>query len=368
MGTAPLKYSKLLIVDDDESSIRLLTAVLQQAGYSRFDTLTDPREVPRHYTEFEPDLIVVDYLMPHLDGLEVIEGLQSRIPPGRYVPILVLTADPDPGIGQRALSVGANDFLTKPFDRTELVLRIGNLLETRLLYDQIRGRNRLLEEQVRQRTSNLVQAQTEVIECLVKVARYRDDETGEHAQRVGLLSATIGRALGFSEDQAQSIRVAATLHDIGKIGIPDLILLKPSKLTHEEFDRIKEHTTIGAEILSMHHFAILKLAEEIALYHHERWDGRGYNGMKGEDIPIQSRIVALADTFDVLTHDRPYRLAWSTNEAVAEINREKGQQFDPRVVDAFLGGFLHRDLYALHTNLESVDPMPMGFEVPATAK
>jgi len=363
MHDSAVAYSKLLIVDDDESSIRFLTVILQNAGYSRLNSLTDPREASRYYAELEPDLIVLDFLMPYLDGLEVIEALQSRIPRSSYVPILVLTADADPRTRQRALSMGANDFITKPFNQTELVLRIGNLLETRLLYVQIHGRNQLLEEQVRQRTSALDQAQTEVVECLEKVAGYRDDETGQHAQRVGVLAALIGRAMGFSEDRAQLIQAAATLHDIGKIGIPDRILLKPGKLTLEEFDQIKTHTTIGAEILTMSHFSILKLAKEIAFYHHERWDGCGYNRTIGEDIPVSARIVALADTFDVLTHDRPYKRAWPANRAVAEIHRERGRQFDPRVVDAFLGGLLNRDLYALHTSLAGIDQTGVAGDV-----
>jgi putative two-component system response regulator len=355
MEDSAVAYSKLLIVDDDESSIRFLTVVLQNAGYSRLTSLTDPRDATRYYAEFEPDLILLDFLMPYLDGLEVIEALQTRIPRSSYVPILVLTADADPLTRQRALSMGANDFITKPFNQTELVLRVGNLLETRLLYVRIHGRNQSLEEQVRQRTCALEQAQTEVIECLEKVAGYRDDETGQHAQRVGLLAALIGRAMGFSEDRTQLIQAAAILHDIGKIGIPDRILLKPGKLTREEFDQIKTHTNIGAEILTMSHFSILKLAQEIAFYHHERWDGRGYNCLRGEDIPVSARIVALADTFDVLTHDRPYKRAWPVNRAVAEIQRERGRQFDPRVVDAFLGKLLNRDLFAMHTSLAGLD-------------
>ena len=351
MVDTAVEYSKLLIVDDDESSIRLLTVVLKNAGYSRLNSLTDPREAACHYAEFEPDLILVDFLMPYLDGLEVIEALQSRIPRSAYVPILVLTSDADPGTRHRALSLGANDFLTKPFNQTELVLRIRNLLETRLLYVGIHGRNQLLEEQVRQGTNALDEAQSEVVECLEKVSGYRDDETGQHAQRVGILTEMIGRTLGFNENRVQLIRAAAALHDIGKIGIPDRILLKPGSLTVDEFDQMKKHTAIGAEILSTSHFSILKLAQEIAFYHHERWDGCGYNRIEGENIPIEARIVTLADTFDVLTHDRPYKLAWSINQAVAEIRRERGRQFDPRVVDAFLGGFLNPDLDALRTNL-----------------
>lgn len=355
MRTSAVKYSKLLIVDDDESSICFLTAVLQKAGYSKLASLLDPREASGYYAEFDPDLILLDFLMPYMDGSEVIEALHSRFPEGDFVPILVLTADADPAIRQRALSLGANDFLTKPFDQAELVLRVGNLLATRLLHVQIQGRNQVLEEQVRQKANALDQAQTDVIECLEKVAGYRDDETSQHAQRVGVLAAQIARAMGFSEDRAQALRIAATLHDIGKIAIPDHILLKPGKLTRFEFDRIKTHTAVGAEILSMSHFSIVNLAEEIAFYHHERWDGGGYNGMKGEAIPVAARIVALADTFDVLTHDRPYRQAWPTDRALEEILRERGRQFDPCVVDAFMGGFSDPDLCALRASLARPD-------------
>jgi putative two-component system response regulator len=285
MGNCAAEYSKLLIIDDDQSSICLLTVLLRNAGYCKLNSVTDPREASRSYAEFEPDLILVDILMPYLDGLEVIEALQGRIPRNNYVPIVVLTADADPSVRQRALSMGVKDFLTKPFNQTELVLRIANLLETRFLHVQIHGRIQALEEQVRQRTRALDQAQTDVIECLEKVASLRDGGTSQHCQRVGLLAALIGRAMGFSEDRAQLIGAAATLHDIGKVGIPDRILLKPGKLTREEFHQIKKHTAIGAEILAINHFSMMKLAEEIAFYHHERWDGGGYNGLKGEDIP-----------------------------------------------------------------------------------
>jgi putative two-component system response regulator len=358
MATSTVKGSKLLIIDDDESAIRVITAVLKDASYDRFSTLTDPREASRYYSDFEPDLILIDLLMPYMDGLEVIEGLQSRIPRNSFLPILVLTADAEFHTRQRALTLGAKDFLTKPFNRVELILRVGNLLETRLLYVQIHGSNVALEEQVRQGACDLDQAQAEVIGCLEKVASYRDEETSQHCKRVSLLATLIARAIGFSEDRAQLIGAASTLHDIGKIGIPDRILLKPGKLTPDEFDQIKTHTAIGAEILSISHSSIVKVAGEIAHYHHERWDGQGYNGLSGENIPVAARIVALADTFDVLTHDRPYRRAWSADRAVAEIHGERGRQFDPGVVDAFLGGSLNRDLCALRTNLADIDQAP----------
>jgi putative two-component system response regulator len=356
-----IESAKLLIVDDDEGVIRLISAVLQHAGYARLNSLTDPREFQRIYAELKPDLILMDILMPHLNGLSVVEALQCEIPLDNYVPILFLSADTDPSVRARALSIGAKDFLSKPFNPAELVARVRNLVEARLLYIQIRGLNRSLAEKVKGLRNALEHAGVEMAGCLAKAASYRDDDTGQHAQRVGCLAHEIALAMGFSQADARLLQAAAALHDIGKIGIPDRILLKPGKLTQEEFDQIRTHTAIGAEILSHSQFSILKLAEEIAAYHHERWDGGGYNGRRGETIPVAARIVTLADTFDVLTHDRPYRTAWSVDEAITEILRQRCLQFDPGVVDAFLSRFVSRDLCALSNSVAaSCDLEPSG--------
>jgi putative two-component system response regulator len=336
MWKETLKKAKILIVDDQEANTSLLEQILQHGEYTNIKSTNDSRLVLPLYTEFRPDLILLDLLMPHLDGFEVMKQLKSRISEDTYLPILVLTADTASEVKQRALSMGAKDFLTKPFDVIEVLLRINNLIETRFLYNQLESDNQILEERVRERTQELEDAQIEILERLALAAEYRDDNTGEHAQRVGLLSALIAQALGLPESQVRLIRQAATLHDIGKIGIPDHILFKPDKLTTTEYEIIRTHIKIGDKILFGSKSPLLQMAEEIALTHHERWDGTGYLGFKEEQIPMTGRIVAIVDFFDAVTHQRPYKEAWPEEKAVAEIKEQSGRHFDPRVVEAFL--------------------------------
>lgn len=326
------KNARILIVDDQEANVRLLEGILKRAaGYHALRSTTDPREVMSLYVEFKPDLILLDLHMPHVDGFGVMEQLKEIVPEDVFLPILVLTADVTPEAKQRALASGAKDFLAKPFDPTEVLLRIKNLLETRSLHLELRAQ--------------LSDAHLEVIDRLAIAAEYRDDETGEHIKRVGQTSALVARALRLPPEQVLLIRRAATLHDVGKIGIPEHILLKPGRLTPDEFNVMKSHTTIGAKILSGGHFPLLQMAEVIALTHHERWDGSGYpRGLKGEATPLLGRIVAVADVFDILTHPRPYKKAWLAEEAIAELQRASGTQFDPSVVEVFLG--LHEDTLA----------------------
>ena len=217
-----------------------------------------------------------------------------------------------------------------------MILRIGTLLETRFLYLQIQSQNQILEAKVRDRTRELESAQIEIIERLARAAEFRDDNTGQHTERVGQMAALLARQIGLPDAQVSLIRRAAPLHDVGKIGIPDSILLKLGKLTPDEFALVKTHTSIGARILSGSRFTILRLAEEIAFNHHERWDGDGYAGVVGSAIPLAGRIVAVADVFDALTQKRPYKAAWSISDAITEMERQRGKQFDPTLVDAFL--------------------------------
>jgi putative two-component system response regulator len=347
MPQTNLKNARILIVDDQEPNIRLLQRFLTPAGYVNLKSITDPRTVLDVYQEFQPDLILLDLHMPHLNGLAVMKLLKLRIPADAYLPILVLTADVLAKTKQEALSTGAKDFLTKPFDGIEVLLRIHNLLETRFLYIELQLYNETLETKVRERTRELEEAQGEMLERLAHASESRDDDTGRHTQRVGELSAALARAAGVPEERCALIRRAATLHDIGKIGIPDGILLKPGKLTTEEFAQMKTHTKIGADILGGSHFPMLQLAEEIALYHHEKWDGTGYYGIAGEAIPLAARIVMVADVFDVLTHARPYKEAWTIEEALAEIEDKKGRMFDPRLAELFLSGEWRSDLLRL---------------------
>ncbi|MCL4846795.1 MAG: response regulator [Acidobacteria bacterium] len=327
----------ILIVDDQENNIRILERMLRKAGYEQLVSSTDPRDAQPLFDQHRPDLVLLDLHMPHLDGFGVLERLAPYIAPGTYMPILVLTADISPEAKQRALSMGAKDFLAKPFDSTEVLLRIRNLLEGRFLYLELQEQNELLEQKVRLRTRELEEAQVEILERLALAAEYRDDATQEHTRRVGEISARLAQRMGMPPDVVELIRRAAPLHDLGKIAVPDSILLKLGKLTDQEFAIIRSHTTIGARILSGSRHPLLQLAEQIALTHHEHWDGKGYQpGLGGERIPVVSRIVAVADVFDALTHTRPYKKAWSVERACAEIQAQSGRQFDPQVVDAFL--------------------------------
>jgi putative two-component system response regulator len=335
MMSRTFRNARILIVDDEDANIEMLRRILSRAGLTRIESTTDSREATALYVAHRPDLILLDLHMPHLDGLEVMDQL-NEIAEASYLPILILSGDLTPEARRDALSRGAKDFVNKPFQQDELLLRIKTLLETRLLYIQIQSQNQLLEAKVRERTRELVEAQIEIIERLAIAAEFRDDNTGQHTQRVGQMSALLARQLGLPDSQVSLIARAAPLHDVGKIGVPDTILMKMGKLTRAEFEVVKQHTVIGARILSGGKFPLLRLAEEIAFSHHERWDGAGYAGLRGTDVPLAGRIVAVADVFDALTQQRPYKPAWPVAEAIAEIDRQRERQFDPGVVDAFL--------------------------------
>jgi putative two-component system response regulator len=336
-----LTTSRILIVDDQSSNVMLLEGILQEEDFTSYRSVTDPREVLPAFIDYLPDLILLDLQMPYLDGFAVMKQLRAGIAPGDFLPILVLTADATSDAKRRALSEGALDFLTKPFDAMEVLLRIKNLLQTRALHLQLQGQNQFLDQKVRERTAELEATQLEILERLALAAEYRDDDTGEHTKRVGETAARIAEALGWSARDVELIRRAAPLHDVGKIAISDLILLKPGKLTPEEFESMKAHARLGAQILSGGRFPLLQLAEQIALTHHERWDGTGYLGLQAEAIPIAGRIVSVADVFDALISERPYKRAWPLREALEEIKCQSGRQFDPGVVEAFLKVICH---------------------------
>jgi putative two-component system response regulator len=329
--------SRILIVDDEEANLRVLVRLLEQRGYTNVKTLSDPREVLPTFFEWDPDLILLDLHMPHIDGWGVLAQLSDAKLETSYLPVLMLTADATRETKQRALSIGAKDFLSKPFDATEVLLRIDNLLHTRLLHLELEHYNRALEARVLERTQELDKARYEIIERLALAAEFRDDDTHQHTWRVGQMAAYLAKAADLPSADVEVIRRAAPLHDVGKIGIPDAILLKPGKLTPDEFAHMKTHTTIGARILSQSEFTLLQVASEIALTHHERWDGNGYpNRLAGDEIPIVGRIVAVVDVFDALTHERPYKPAWPVGDALAEMERQRGTQFDATFVDVLL--------------------------------
>lgn len=327
----------ILVVDDQRASVQLLAAVLEQAGYTRVRGTSDPFEVIRLVAEMNPDLILLDLHMPGLNGLQVMEQIDQLIPKDAYLPILVLTADTTSLTKERALAAGAHDFLTKPFNRTEVILRSKNLLHTRYLHLALRHQNDILEQRVEERTKALEEANIEIVERLAQVARLRDDETPEHIRRIADYTGKIARELGIAGEELQMLRLAAQVHDLGKSGVSDSILNKPGLLTPREAALMKHHTTLGASVLSNGKTRLVQLAEEIALNHHECWSGDGYpRGLAGEQIPLSARIVAVADVFDALTNDRPYKRGWPVEKAIEEIQKMSGKQLDPTVVEAFL--------------------------------
>ncbi|NJD18564.1 MAG: response regulator [Gemmatimonadetes bacterium] len=326
---------RILIVDDEDANLAALTSLLGRTGYTNIWTSHDPTRAVARFDEIGPDLLLLDLHMPVMDGFQVLHALRHRISGDDYLPVLVLTGDLDDSVRLQALAAGARDFLTKPFDFTEVLLRMRNLLEARDLHQRLRQQNEHLEVRVRERTADLERAQGQIVSRLALAAEFRDDATGEHAARVGRMSALIAAALDRPADEVDLIRQAATLHDIGKIGIPDAILLKPLGLTNAEFAVMKSHVEIGSRILSGGGFPLLDMAQTIAATHHERWDGAGYRGLAGEAIPLVGRIVAVADAFDVLTSHRPYKAALPVQDAVERILRDRGRHFDPLVVDAF---------------------------------
>ncbi|HUR86167.1 MAG TPA: HD domain-containing phosphohydrolase [Solirubrobacteraceae bacterium] len=328
--------ARILVVDDEPANVLLLEELLKLWGYESVLSTTDSSQVAVLLEHEHPDLLLLDLTMPHPDGFEVMRMLCDPSTTRPRCPVLVLTADVSPATRERALACGASDFLIKPFDQTEVRLRVRNLLSTRLLQLDLERSNELLEQRVQGRTRDLEDARRETLERLALAGEYRSDETQEHAQRVGRTAALLAAELGYSQDDVELIRRAAPLHDIGKLGVPDAILLKPGRLTSDEFETMKRHTLIGPRILAGSVSAVLRAGEVIAGSHHERWDGGGYpSGLAGEAIPLAGRLVALADVFDALTHARPYKPAWSSEHALAEIHRGAGSQFDPRIVDAF---------------------------------
>jgi putative two-component system response regulator len=355
--TGSEKSHRVLIVDDDEMAVETLCKVLRAGGYSDVSSTTDPRRVLPLLRDFAPDAVLLDMHMPGLDGAALIRQISVRVPDGEFLPIVVVSGDLAPDTKQAALALGACDFIEKPYEADEIRLRLRNLLRTRDLTAR-------LDERVRERTRELQAAEIEVASRLALAAELRDYRDGEHVQRVGMLSALVAERLGMPEAQIEVIRHAAPLHDIGKIAVPDAILLKNDALSLDEWDVMKTHTTMGAKMLAGSRSPILQLAEEIALYHHENWDGTGYTpGLSGEDIPIAGRIVAVADVFDALTHARPYKGPWPVAEAVEWMETMREQKFDPKALDALSAaladGSVPLDTFVPEPSYTAPQPLPL---------
>ena len=315
----------------------LLEHILNSAGYRQIVSTDDPREIPERIAENRFHLLITDLHMPQMHGYELIERVMSTFAPDDWFPIAVITADTTQEAEQEVLSRGAKDFINKPFRPTQIRLRVQNLLRTRLLHTALQEQNATLEERVVERTIELEASRLDLLERLALAAEFRDTTTGMHVQRVGLLSSLLANKLGLPPDEVDLIRRAAPLHDVGKIGIPDHILLKPGRLSPDEYEAMQNHVSVGAKLLSKSPSDLINLAEKIALTHHERWDGSGYpRGLEGDEIPLVGQIVAVADVFDTLTNERPYKPAWPLDKAIAELERQRGKWFSPRLVDAFL--------------------------------
>jgi len=328
--------TKILIIDDQKLHARYLQNVLNQSGYKNVQTLNDPLKVLSSCREFRPELIVLDLIMPQLDGFQVIEQLKD-FRKDHYLPILALAEEKGSEFRIRALESGATDFLQQPYENIELLFRIRNMITMRILHTAVKNQNKLLEIKVQERTKELRETQLEIIRRLAMAAEFRDGGTGEHIIRMSYYCARFGRSLGLDENECELLFHASPLHDVGKIGIPDNILLKPGKLTAQEFEIMKNHTTIGAQLLDGSNSPIMKMARIIAWTHQEKWDGSGYpRQLKGNDIPFVGQVCAVCDVFDALTSDRPYKKAWDISKAVDEMIKSKGTHFQPRLIDRFV--------------------------------
>ena len=364
----------ILIVDDAPANVRLLEKLLEADGYTNIVSTTDPTTVLRLCAQKEPDLIITDLRMPLVDGFELLTRIRETFADGGYLPVLVLTADGDDAAKEKSLKLGANDFLTKPFNRTEVLLRVKNLLETRALHQELRDYNQDLEAKVKDRTARLWNAvtqleltekqvrlsQQETVTRLSIAAEFRDDETARHIRRMSHYCGLLAERVGMDHKRADLLRIASEMHDVGKIGIPDHILLKPGRLTPDERTIIEQHPDIGYRILRDSESELLRVAATVALSHHERVDGRGYpNGLKGDEIRLEARIASIADVFDALTTDRVYRDAMELGRALEIMKEGRGTQFDPEVLDLFFES-LDDILEIKRVNDDAPKPMTLG--------
>lgn len=326
-----------MVVDDEPANLNLIRRLLQRQGYENVVAVQDARCVLPLFQAAPPDLLILDLHMPYMSGVEVLRQVRAVAPPGDYLPVLVLTGDTDLQARREALQASANDFLNKPFDVIELRCRVSNLLDARRLHRRLAGENERLEAMVQERTRELAASQEHLLDCLALASDVRDDDTREHTHRVGDLAAAIAAELGRPHAECEMIRRAARLHDVGKIGVPDAILLKPGPLTPAERERMQEHTVFGSRMFAGAEAPLIRLAAEISRSHHEQWAGGGYpDGLSGESIPLPARIVSVADVFDALSHDRPYRPAWPHADVLRELTTNAGTRYDPAIVAALL--------------------------------
>lgn len=335
------RKAKILVADDDERVRCTLSDVLITQGYTVIHAQNGIEAVQKTSKD-SPDVVLLDLHMPEMNGLEVIKQLKAERST-KIIPIVIITGSDDLDLRVQALKLGADDFIVKPPHMAELSARVRSLVKVKAYNDYMRYYQTILEEEVAKRTKELKdaheklkRASLDTIYRLSRAAEYKDEDTSVHLQRISNYAAAIAHAIGLDNGKAEALLYAAPMHDIGKLGIPDKILLKPGKLTAEEWDIMKKHTVFGSQILEDSDSDFIKFGKTIALTHHEKWNGSGYpQGLKGKEIPIEGRITAIADVFDAVTSKRPYKEAFPEAEAFHIIEEGKGVHFDPELVDAF---------------------------------
>jgi putative two-component system response regulator len=361
--------AKVLVVDDEAGVRRVLTRLLTAEGYEVLEAAGGQEGLELLWTH-GADTVLLDVMMPKMDGLEVCRRIRKNSRTA-HTPVVFITAAVDRQFRRQARAAGADDFLSKPFDEVELLARVNNTVRMKLYYDgltrernrlrsEVDGRTRALDDataRLERLQEDLRVAREETILRLARAAEFRDDETAAHLQRMSHYCYLIGKKQNLDDYTCEMLRIASPMHDVGKIGIPDHILLKPGRLTPDEYTIMKQHAEIGYQILSGSESPLVKLAANIAHTHHEKWDGSGYpRGLRGDEIPIEGRIAAVADVFDALTSERPYKKAWPLEDAVSLLERGRALHFDPELVDLFLGSMdevleiKHEYLDHLHGN------------------
>lgn len=325
---------KILVVDDIKTNLDVLIQTLGDEYV--LAVAMDGKKAINYAVNNFPDLILLDIMMPEMDGFEVCQKLKEN-PTTRGIPVIFITAVNASPEKTKGFTLGAVDYITKPFDTLEVKARVKTHLNLKLHQEALKNHNIILEEKVKERTKELVETKIEILERLGLAAEHRDLETGQHIKRMSEYCRLLGKSMGLARVDYNNIALASTMHDLGKIGIPDSILSKQGKLTEEEMETMKTHPEIGAKILSGSKSTLLKVAETICLTHHERWNGTGYpKGLKEEEIPLAGRIACICDVFDALISERPYKTAWPMEKALEEIQSESGTYFDPRLVTLFV--------------------------------
>ncbi|MEM7180152.1 MAG: HD domain-containing phosphohydrolase [Spirochaetota bacterium] len=334
-----MKREKILIVDDEEVNLEVFKALLANSPYELFFA-RDGKEGIEKAEEVKPDLILLDLMMPRIDGYGVLQSVREN-PKLKNTPIIMITALNDRNSRIKALELGADDFLNKPIDTMEVTIRVKNLIRLKAYNDMLENNNLILEKKVKKRTMDLRNSYIEAVNALCSAAEYKDEETGFHIQRISHYSKLLAEKLGCEKEFGELLFYGSPMHDIGKIGIPDAVLLKPGPLNAAEWVIMKTHTSIGYNMLKESTSPYLVIGAEISLYHHEKWNGKGYpNGLSGEDIPLSARIMSICDQYDALRSKRPYKQAFGHSKTMEIIQKGDGrtfpEDFDPQIFAAFV--------------------------------